>query len=210
MHGIVTGLGGVIDVATTVGKGSAFKVYLPLADDVAAPSEPRKRLQRKTQRMGRGRVMVIDDEETLVKLAVETLTELGYSGVGFTSSAKAIDAFLADPEQFDAVITDESMPGASGSEIIRKMRALRPSLPILLVSGYLSAPVIERAREAGASEVLKKPLPARQLQIALERVLSSANRPARNDVAPSKPARPAAKLRRRHGPSQSPPRSARS
>ena len=163
VHGIVTGLGGAIDVATTVGKGSAFKVYLPLADDVAVPSEPRKRLQRKTQRMGRGRVMVIDDEETLVKLAVETLTELGYSGVGFTSSAKAIDAFLANPEQFDAVITDESMPGASGSEIIRKMRALRPSLPILLVSGYLSAPVIERAREAGATEVLKKPLPARQL-----------------------------------------------
>ena len=60
--------------------------------------------------------MVIDDEEALVRLATETLTELGYSVVGFTSSAKAIEAFLADPEQFDAVITDESMPGASGSD----------------------------------------------------------------------------------------------
>jgi DNA-binding NtrC family response regulator len=80
--------------------------------------------------------MVIDDEEALVRLATETLTELSYSAVGFTSSAKAIEAFLADPEQFDAVITDESMPGASGSALIRKMRALRPALPIVLVSGY--------------------------------------------------------------------------
>ena len=155
--------------------------------------------------------MVIDDEEALVRLATETLTELGYSAVGFTSSAKAIAAFLADPEQFDAVITDESMPGASGSELIRKMRALRPTIPILLMSGYLSAAVIERAREAGASQVLKKPLSAHQLQIAVERVLLPTRGPSTNDLASSKLSRPAAKPRRRVGPSQSksglPPRS---
>jgi PAS domain S-box-containing protein len=197
VHGIVTGLGGAIDIATTVGKGSVFKVYLPLADDVAVPSKPRKRLERKTARTGRGRVMVIDDEEALVRLATETLTESGYSAVGFTSSAKAIEAFLAHPEQFDVVITDESMPGASGSDLVRKMRALRPTLPILLVSGYLSAAVIERARKAGATEVLKKPLRARQLQIALERLLLPTRRPSKNDLAPSELSKPAAKSRRR-------------
>ena len=171
VHGIVTGLGGAIDVTTTVGKGSEFKVYLPLAGEVTMPSKPRKRLERWTRSTGRGRVLVVDDEEALVKLATETLMELGYSAVGFTSSAKAIEAFLADPEQFDAVITDESMPGMSGSELIRKMRTLRPTLPTLLVSGYLSTAVVERAREAGASEVLKKPLSARQLGTALERAL---------------------------------------
>ncbi len=204
VHGIVTGLDGAIDVATTVGKGSVFKVYLPLAGDVAVPSKPRKRLQRKTSRTRRGRVMVIDDEEALVRLATETLTELGHSTVGFTSSAKAIAAFLADPEQFDAIITDESMPGASGSELIRKMRARRPTIPILLVSGYLSAAVIERAREAGASEVLKKPLSARQLQIAVERVLSTGG-PGTNDLASSELPRRAAKPRRRVGSSQPQP-----
>jgi len=173
VHGIVTGLGGAIDVATSLGKGSVFKVYLPVADHVAVPKEPGKRLERRTRRLARGRVMVIDDEEALVKLATETLTELGCAAVGFTSGAKAIEAFLAAPEQFDAVITDESMPGASGSELIRRMRALRPTVPILLVSGYLSPAVIERAREAGATDVLKKPLLARDLQTALERVLGS-------------------------------------
>jgi len=187
VEGIVVGLGGAIDVATTLGKGSVFKVYLPVADEVAVPSKPGKRTERRTQQpFGRGRVMVIDDEDALVRLAVETLTQLGYSAVGFTSSAKAIDVFLAAPGQFDAVITDESMPGASGSKLIHRMRAIRPTLPILLVSGYLSGAVIERAREAGATEVLKKPLLARQLQTALERVLPSTSTASVNDAGSPK------------------------
>ena len=183
VHGIVTGLGGAIDVATTIGNGSVFKVYLPIADDVAVPHESGKRLERRPRLLTRGRVMVIDDEDALVELATETLTELGCSAVGFTSGAKAMEAFLADPEQFDAVITDEAMPGASGSELIRRMRRLRPTVPILLMSGYLSPAVIERAREAGATDVPKKPLLERELQSALERVLLPASSPScTNDV----------------------------
>jgi PAS domain S-box-containing protein len=200
VHGIVTGLGGAIDVATTVGTGSVFKVYLPVADDLVVTRKPRKRPERRSDHTGRGRVMVIDDEEALVRLATEALVESGYSAVGFTSGAKAIDAFLADPGQFDAVITDESMPGMSGSELIGKMRALRPTLPILLMSGYLNAALIERAREAGATEVLSKPLPARQLRVALERVLLPASDPSMN--ASSKLSRPVAKPRRGDGPSR--------
>jgi signal transduction histidine kinase/CheY-like chemotaxis protein len=198
VHGIVTGLGGAIDVATTVGKGSVFKVYLPISGNVAVQSKPRRRLERKTARTGQGCVMVVDDEEALVKLATETLTELGCSAVGFTSSAKALEAFLADPAQFDAVITDESMPGMSGSELIYKMRALKPTIPVLLISGYLSPAVVERARKAGATEVLKKPLRARQLQIALERVLLPSG-PRKNDLVSSNRSTGSAKPRRRAG-----------
>jgi len=203
VHGIVTGLGGAIDVATIVGKGSAFKVYLPRAGDVAVPSEPRKRVETKTGSAGRGRVLIIDDELALVRLVTEALTELGYSPVGFTASAKALQAFLENPKQFDAVITDESMPGMSGSELIRQMRALRPELPILLVTGYLSAEVIERAKQAGATEFLKKPLRARQLQIALTRMLPPKSSATNDDAAPSKPSGSAEKRRRRVGASPS-------
>ena len=172
VHGIVMGLGGAIDVATTVGKGSVFTVYLPRAGDVATNvGEPKRRAQPATRRGERQRVLVVDDEESLVRLATQTLTELGYTPVGFTASATAVEAFLADPQRFDAVITDESMPGTSGSELIRKMRAIRPELPIVLVSGYLNAAVVQRAREAGADEVLKKPLSARDLATSLARVL---------------------------------------
>ena len=133
--------------------------------------------------------MVIDDEQALVRLATATLTDLGYSAIGYTSSAKAIEAFLADPDQFDAVITDESMPGASGSELIRRMRLRRPTLPIVLVSGYLSAPVIELAREAGATEVLTKPLRARALTAVLDRVLGSGRSADMSQPVPSKATR---------------------
>ncbi|HWZ72551.1 MAG TPA: PAS domain-containing protein [Casimicrobiaceae bacterium] len=173
VHGIVTGLGGAIDVATTVGKGSVFTVYLPRAGDVTSVGEPKRRAQPSTRRGERQRVLVVDDEESLVRLATQTLTELGYSPVGFTASATAIEAFLADPQRFDAVITDESMPGTSGSELIRKLRSIRPKIPIVLVSGYLNPAVVQRAREAGADEVLKKPLSARELAMSLARVLES-------------------------------------
>jgi PAS domain S-box-containing protein len=171
VHGIVTGLGGAIDVATTAGKGSVFTVYLPRAGDVTDVDEPKRRAQPVTQRGERQRVLVVDDEESLVRLATQTLTELGYTPVGFTAGATAIEAFLADPQRFDAVITDESMPGTSGSELIRKMRAIRPQIPIVLMSGYLNTAVVQRAREAGADEVLKKPLSARELAASLARVL---------------------------------------
>jgi len=176
VHGIVTGLGGVIDVATVVGKGSVFSVYLPQAGDVTTPIRPQKRAEPETRRGGHERVLVVDDEAPLVRLATETLTELGYTAVGFTASSTALEAFLADPAQFDAVITDESMPGTSGSELIRRMRAVRPTMPIVLVSGYLSSTVVQRARDAGATEVLKKPLSARQLAVALDAALRAAQR----------------------------------
>jgi PAS domain S-box-containing protein len=190
VHGIVTGLGGAIDVATTVGVGSIFKVYLPLAADVTIASKPRKRVPREVQRAGRGRVLIVDDEEALVRLAFETLTPLGYAAVGFTASAAALAAFRAAPERFDAIITDESMPGTSGCELIREMRAIRPTIPILLVSGYLSAAVVERAHDAGASEVLRKPVSAHDLVAALEGMLRAAQAPGASSQSTSAEALP--------------------
>jgi PAS domain S-box-containing protein len=182
VHGIVTGLGGAINVATAVGKGSVFTVYLPRAGDVRHQTGPRKRTQPRSRRGDRQRILVVDDEESLVRLATETLTELGYAPVGFTASAAALDAFLAGPRQFDAVITDESMPGLSGSELIRKVREVRPTIPILLVSGYLGTAVVLHAHDAGADEVLKKPLSARELAKSLDRILHKARARRAEDV----------------------------
>jgi PAS domain S-box-containing protein len=170
VHGIVTEVGGAIDVASALGAGSVFTVYLPrtgaVAEDLAdeQPGMPRGNRQR---------VLVIDDEEPLVRLATETLQELGYAPVGFTSSAAALDAFRAEPNEYAAVITDERMPGMSGSTLIREMRDIRRSIPILLVSGYVGGMVLGRAYNAGASEVLKKPLSAHELATSLARVLQA-------------------------------------
>ena len=96
-----------------------------------------------------------------------------------SSSVGAVDEEMNEP--FDVVITDESMPGTSGSELIRKVRQIRRTIPIMLVSGYLSAAVVQRARDAGADEVLKKPLSARELAESLERVLHTSRNAQRNE-----------------------------
>ena len=170
VHGIVAELGGAIDVASTVGQGSAFIVYLPRAGDV---TEERPIEQRQVPRGDGQRVLVVDDEELLVRLAIRTLEDLGYAPVGFASSAAALEAFRADPALFDAIVTDERMPGLSGSELIREVRAIQRAIPILLVGGYVSGQVTALALEAGADEVLKKPLRERDLAMSLARVLRS-------------------------------------
>jgi CheY-like chemotaxis protein len=182
VHGIVANVGGAIDVATELGKGTTFTVYLPRnGDAVAKPVDERRPLPR-----GAGqRVLIVDDEEPLVALATRTLEELGYAPVGFTSSSAALAAFRADPQRFDAVITDERMPGISGSSLIREVRGIRDSIPVVLMSGYLGAPpnvregvlldalgvVPQMPFGVGADEVLRKPLSARELAASLARVL---------------------------------------
>ena len=168
VHGIVAELDGAIDVASTPGAGSTFTVFLPRSGDALDSS------QKEAPELPRGdgqRVLVVDDEEPLVRLATRTLEELGYAPVGFTSSAAALAAFRADPQRFDAVITDERMPGMSGAVLIREVRGIRDRIPVVLMTGFVGGTVASAAREAGAEEVLKKPLSARDLAASLARVL---------------------------------------
>jgi len=170
VHGIVMEANGAIDVASAVGSGSTFTVYFPRAGDA---SDDLEGAERAVPQGGGQRVLFVDDEEPLVALATETLEELGYAPVGFTSSAAALEAFRANPRGFDAVITDERMPGMSGSALIRAVRDIRRSVPIVLVSGNTGGIVTARAYNAGANEVLKKPLSARELATSLARVLQA-------------------------------------
>jgi PAS domain S-box-containing protein len=162
VHGIVTNVGGAIDVATELGTGSTFTVYLPRHGD-APTTTPVKR--RPLQRGSGQRVLVVDYEESIVRLATETLEQLGYAPVGFTSSAAALAAFRGDPLHFDAVLTDERMPGLSGTSLLREMRVVRGAIPVVLMSGYPSTGAVE------ADVVVRKPLSARELAASMARAL---------------------------------------
>jgi CheY-like chemotaxis protein len=179
VHGIVTEFEGAVNVESVVGQGSTFSVYLPCHGDVQVPAMDRAPA---APRGTHEQVLVVDDEEPLARLLAQTLSGMGYVPVVFGSAKDALTAFTAHPERFDAVITDERMPGLSGAELIRAMRHVRPSLPALLVSGYLGSAVVERAREAGADAVLRKPLANAELALALSQAISAhaGHRPTAN------------------------------
>jgi CheY-like chemotaxis protein len=168
VHGIVADLGGAVDVCTALGAGTTFTVWLPSGGELITPSrEPVAILP-----LGRGqRVLVVDNETSLVALAEEILAELGYEPVGFTSSAAALRAFRESPQSFDIVLTDESMPELTGTALAAEIALLRPDMPIVLMSGFAGAQLQEGARAVGIRELLQKPLQRKDIAECFERVL---------------------------------------
>jgi PAS domain S-box-containing protein len=169
VHGIVADLGGGIAVRSEPGAGSTFTIYLPSIGRVAAPAGDAADEQAVR---GDGQVvLLVDDEDPLVRLGEELLAELGYEPVGFVSSTAALEALRAEPDRFDIVLSDEAMPGLTGSELAAEARRLRPGLPVVLMSGYVSLALVQHARDAGVVEVLAKPLAAREIARALAAAL---------------------------------------
>ena len=113
------------------------------------------------------RVLLVDDEVALVHVGEEMLAELGYDPAAYTSSVDALAAFAAEPERFDAVLTDETMPQLSGSQMAQQIRRIRPDIPILLMSGYLGPHIAALARQANVNDLLSKPLASRDIAKAL-------------------------------------------
>ena len=171
VYGIVTDSAGAIDVASTPGRGSRFTIYLPRME---MENQPRAAEDAAAAPLARGRgerVLVVDDEEALVAVASEVLKHIGYEPVGCSDGTAALAAF--DAGQIDAVIADEVMPGLTGTQLATELRRRREDLPIILVSGYTGPMLTERARAAGVTEILKKPVQSRELARALERGLHS-------------------------------------
>jgi CheY-like chemotaxis protein/two-component sensor histidine kinase len=169
VHGIVTDMGGAIDVKSTPGEGTRFEIWLPVSGEIAAPQlEAEQPLQR-----GNGQIiMIVDDERQLVALAEEITAQLGYEPVGFHSSTAALTAFRARPNRFDAVLTDEAMPDLTGTELAQAVRKLQPAIPIILMTGYGGGKLMSHAAESGVNQVLRKPLRRRDLAESLARVLN--------------------------------------
>jgi CheY-like chemotaxis protein len=168
VYGIVTDSAGGIDVASAPGRGSTFTIYLPRVESPAAVEDEHEGPPER----GHGEhVMLVEDEEALRAVTLERLKRLGYEAEAFSDAATALAAFEAAPEHFDAVITDEILPGLSGTELASALRKRRPGLPVLLVSGYIGPMMAERATAAGIAEILRKPVRSRAVASALARVL---------------------------------------
>jgi PAS domain S-box-containing protein len=153
VHSVVTEHQGYIDVASELGRGTTFTVWMPRVEGDAA-GEPRA----PEMPMGRGQsVLVVDDEPEVLAALEEMLASLGYEPAGFRNGREALEAARADPGRFEAVVSDEVMPELTGTQLAVELRKLDPTLPILIASGYGGAGFETRALSAGVNRVIKKP-----------------------------------------------------
>ena len=132
VHGMVKNHNGAISVQSQSGKGSVFQVFLPLVE-----VEPVRRMDFSgALPRGRESILFIDDEEAIVEMVPEILQRLGYRVVCEQSPLKALELFHAQPDKFDLVITDMTMPQMPGTSLIKEMLMVRPDLPIILCTGF--------------------------------------------------------------------------
>lgn len=179
-HSIALTHDGAVEVKSSTDPadhGTTFTVYLPaLETDSAPPVDDEGAMPH-----GAGQtILVVDDEPALVRLLEDQLAGLGYEPVGFTVSSDALAAIEAAPQRFDAIISDEVMPGMTGTDLTARLRAAGLRMPVLLVSGYGGPGFEIRAQAAGVTHLMRKPCAERELAEALATALA-ASPPARGN-----------------------------
>ena len=154
-HGIVTEHGGAISVQSAAGSGTTFEVLLPV--HLGAADEMLAAVSTDTPK-GKGRILFVDDESALVRMADKVLSKLGYTVLGETDSTAALARFREDPDAIDLVITDQTMPGLTGDALTRELRKIRADIPVVVCTGYSRLYTPEMAQEMGIAGYLKKPI----------------------------------------------------
>ena len=153
--GIVKSHGGAIHVHSIQGEGTRFDIFFPVAS--AAADEPEFAAPQSLP-VGTERIFFLDDETSVVDLNKLRLEKLGYEVTAATDPQTALRMIREDPEQFDLVITDMTMPKMTGDDFSREVLDIRPGMPIILCTGFSEKMSEERARSIGISRYIEKPV----------------------------------------------------
>ena len=171
VHGIVKSHHGDIRCFSTPGAGTWFEILLPLHAEASMGDMP----EAAPLVRGTGRILFVDDEAGIVDLHKQTLENLGYEVVSRTSSRDALEAFRANPDRFDLVITDMTMPHMTGVTLSSLLQGIRSDIPIILCTGFSDQITPEKARELGIRTLLTKPVSIQDLGEAIRKALPSSD-----------------------------------
>lgn len=174
VHGAIVGHGGHISVSSVMGQGTTFTILFPRLD-VVLPAHIDK---TEEWPKGSGRVLFVDDEEILARWGEQLLTHLGYAVVAKTNPHEAVDLFRKQADQFDLVVTDQTMPTMSGEAFARAILEIREDIPIILCTGFSHIMSAEKAAQLGLRAFLMKPVNAAALAKTVKNVLGEGQQPS--------------------------------
>lgn len=160
VQSITLDFGGDIAVSSEPGEGTVFQVYLPVIKVAQEDGQDQDTMPLPT---GSERILVIDDDPGFVAMSRDILVSLGYKAEAMTGSFQALAAFERQPESFDLVLTDMTMPQMTGDELSKKMLAIRPNLPVILCTGFSELIDEKKAAEIGIRGLMMKPFTKREL-----------------------------------------------
>lgn len=167
VHGIVTGYEGAIAVESEVGKGTIFHALFPRLEAVSKPkTEPKKPIPT-----GHESILFIDDEKAMVEAGRAMLERLGYEITTRTSSIEALEAFRHNPDKFDLVITDMTMPNMTGANLAKEIMKIRPDMPVILCTGFSDTIDEAKAKMMGIKAFIMKPIITNELANTIREVL---------------------------------------
>jgi len=167
VQGIVAQHGGIIKVNSIPEQGTVFNLYFPIVEETATEPKPLNEDMPK----GTEKILFVDDDEMLVELGRLILTEMGYQVVTMTESTEALKLFTANPNHFDLVITDQTMPDLTGKDLLQELKKIRPDLRTILCTGFSSKIDEDRAKQQGIDAFCMKPFDLPEMLQTVRRVL---------------------------------------
>jgi nitrogen-specific signal transduction histidine kinase/ActR/RegA family two-component response regulator len=168
VHGVVKNHCGALTLESELGKGTTFYIYLPR---MKAPRKVKKTDTDESLVTGHERILFVDDEPQMTEMGEEMLKYLGYEITSQNSSTEALELFRANPDNFDMVITDMTMPKMTGEDLAREMMKIRPDIPIILCTGYSEKMNEEKASAMGISKLIMKPFTVEDLAKIIRKVM---------------------------------------